>query len=104
MKGLHIDPDRGLAWAEPGLTAGEYTQAAAGHGLATPFGDTASVGIVGLTLGAGIGWLVRKHGLAIDALVCVDLVTADGRHITASETEHPDLFWGVRGGAATSGS
>lgn len=103
MKGLHIDPDRRLAWAEPGLTAGEYTQAAAAHGLATPFGDTASVGIVGLTLGAGIGWLVRKHGLAIDALVSVDLVTADGRHITASETEHPDLFWAVRGGGGNFG-
>lgn len=103
MKGLHIDPDRRLAWAEPGLTAGEYTAAAAAHGLATPFGDTASVGIVGLTLGAGIGWLVRKHGLAIDALVSVELVTADGRHITASETEHPDLFWAVRGGGGNFG-
>lgn len=103
MKGLHIDPERRLAWAEPGLTAGEYTQAAAAHGLATPFGDTASVGIVGLTLGAGIGWLVRKHGLAIDALVSVELVTADGRHITASKTEHPDLFWALRGGGGNFG-
>ena len=68
MKGLHIDPERRLAWAQPGLTAGEYTRAAAAHGLATPFGDTASVGIGGLTLGGGIGWLVRKYGLAIDAL------------------------------------
>ena len=103
MRGLHIDPDRQLAWAEPGLTAGEYTRAAAAHGLATPFGDTASVGIGGLTLGGGIGWLVRKHGLAIDALVSVDIVTADGRLLTASETQHPDLFWAVRGGGGNFG-
>src|SRR6185503_16468776 len=57
MKGLHIDPERRLAWAQPGLTAKEYTLAAAAHGLATPFGDTGSVGIAGLTLGGGIGWL-----------------------------------------------
>ena len=79
MKGLHIDPERRLAWAQPGLTAGEYTVAAAAHGLATPFGDTGSVGIAGLTLGGGIGWLVRKYGLAIDALEAVEIVTADGR-------------------------
>src|SRR5690242_10541901 len=79
MKGLHIDPARRVAWAQPGLTAREYTVAAAAHGLATPFGDTGSVGIGGLTLGGGIGWLVRKYGLAIDALQAVDIVTADGR-------------------------
>ena len=79
MKGLHIDPIRRLAWAQAGLRAGEYTAAAAAHGLATPFGDTGSVWIAGLTLGGGIGWLVRKYGLAIDALVSVEVVTADGR-------------------------
>jgi hypothetical protein len=103
MKGLHIDPERRLAWAQPGLTAEEYTVAAAGHGLATPFGDTGSVGIAGLTLGGGIGWLVRKYGLAIDALVAVEIVTADGRQITASEDSHPDLFWAVRGGGGNFG-
>ncbi|MFL5673999.1 MAG: FAD-binding oxidoreductase [Chloroflexota bacterium] len=103
MKGLHIDPDRRLAWAQPGLTAEEYTVAAAAHGLATPFGDTGSVGIGGLTLGGGIGWLVRKYGLAIDALVAVEIVTADGRQITASEDSHPDLFWAVRGGGGNFG-
>jgi FAD/FMN-containing dehydrogenase len=103
MKGLHIDPDRRLAWAQPGLTAGEYTAAAAAHGLATPFGDTGSVGIAGLTLGGGIGWLVRKYGLTIDALVSVDVVTSDGRLLTASATEHPDLFWAVRGGGGNFG-
>src|SRR3954471_13090151 len=103
MKGLHIDPERRLAWAQPGLTAGEYTVAAAAHGLATPFGDTGSVGLSGLTLGGGIGWLVRKYGLAVDALVSVEIVTADGRLLVASETEHADLFWAVRGGGGNFG-
>ena len=103
MKGLHIDPERRLAWAQAGLTAGEYTVAAGAHGLATPFGDTGSVGLSGLTLGGGIGWLVRKHGLAIDALVSIEIVTAEGRLITASEKEHSDLFWAVRGGGGNFG-
>ncbi len=103
MKGLHIDPERRMAWAQAGLTAGEYTAAAAAHGLATPFGDVGSVGIAGLTLGGGIGWLVRKHGLTIDALVSVDIVTADGHLINASEDEHQDLFWAVRGGGGNFG-
>ena len=103
MKGLHIDPERRLAWAQAGLTAGEYTAAAGAHGLATPFGDTGSVGLSGLTLGGGIGWLVRKYGLAIDSLVSVEIVTADGRMLTASEDEHPDLFWAVRGGGGNFG-
>jgi FAD/FMN-containing dehydrogenase len=103
MKGLHIDPVRRLAWAQAGLRAGEYTAAAAEHGLATPFGDTGSVGIAGLTLGGGIGWLVRKYGLTIDALVSVEIVTADGRIVVASATEHPDLFWAVRGGGGNFG-
>jgi FAD/FMN-containing dehydrogenase len=103
MKGLHIDPERRLAWAQPGLTAKEYSVAAAAHGLATPFGDTGSVGIAGLTLGGGIGWLVRKFGLAIDALVAVEIVTADGRQVTASADSHPDLFWAVRGGGGNFG-
>ncbi len=103
MKGLHIDPIRRLAWAQAGLRAGEYTAAAAAHGLATPFGDTGSVGIAGLTLGGGIGWLVRKYGLSIDALVSVEIVTADGRIVIASGTEHPDLFWAVRGGGGNFG-
>ena len=77
--------------------------AAAAHGLATPFGDTGSVGIAGLTLGGGIGWLVRKYGMTIDALVAVDIVTADGRQVTASEDSHPDLFWAIRGGGGNFG-
>jgi FAD/FMN-containing dehydrogenase len=103
MKGLHIDVEGRTAWAQPGLTAGEYTAAAAAHGLATPFGDTGSVGIAGLTLGGGIGWLVRKYGLAIDALLAVEIVTADGRLITACADQHADLFWAVRGGGGNFG-
>ena len=103
MKGLHIDPVARTAWAQPGLTAGEYTMAAAAHGLATPFGDTASVGIGGLTLGGGIGWLVRKYGMTIDSLLAVEIVTADGRQITANPDSHPDLFWAVRGGGGNFG-
>jgi FAD/FMN-containing dehydrogenase len=103
MKGLHIDPERRMAWAQAGLTAGEYTAATAAHGLITPFGDVATVGIGGLTLGGGIGWLSRKYGLTIDALVSVDIVTADGHLINASEDEHQDLFWAIRGGGGNFG-
>src|SRR5512140_1926824 len=103
MRGITIDPERRLAWADAGVTAGEYTRAAATHGLATPFGDTASVGIAGLTLGGGIGFLARKHGLTIDALVSVEIVTADGELLVASKTSHPDLFWAVRGGGGNFG-
>jgi FAD/FMN-containing dehydrogenase len=103
LKGLHIDPARRLAWAQTGLTAGEYTDAAGEHGLATPFGDAASVGLGGLTLGGGIGFLARRYGLAIDSLVSAEVVTADGRLLTASESEHPDLFWAIRGGGGNFG-
>ena len=103
MKALHIDPVRRLVWAQPGLTAGEVTNALAEHGLAVPFGDTSSVGIAGLTLGGGIGYLVRKYGLAIDNLVSVELVTADGRLLIASERQKPELFWAVRGGGGNFG-
>ena len=103
LRGLHIDVERRVAWAGAGLTAGEYTAATAQHGLATPFGDTASVGLGGITLGGGIGWLARKHGLTIDSLLAVEIVTASGEVLTASETEHADLFWAVRGGGGNFG-
>ncbi len=103
MRGVEIDPEQRLAWAEAGVTAGEYTRAAAAHGLATPFGDTASVGIAGITLGGGIGFLTRKHGLTIDSLAAVEIVTADGDLLVASDTSNPDLFWAVRGGGGNFG-
>jgi hypothetical protein len=103
MRALHIDPVARTAWAETGLTAGEYTLAAAEHGLATPFGDTASVGIGGLTLGGGVGYLVRKYGLTIDSLLAVDIVTADGQLLHTDPDHHPDLFWALRGGGGNFG-
>jgi len=103
MKGLHIDVDRRTAWAEAGLTAGEYTTAAGAHGLATGFGDTGSVGIGGITLGGGVGYLVRKHGLSIDDLLAADVVTADGQLLRVDAKRHPDLFWAIRGGGGNFG-
>jgi FAD/FMN-containing dehydrogenase len=103
LRGLHVDLDGGTVWAGAGLTAGEVTGALAEHGMAVPFGDTGAVGISGLTLGGGIGWLARKHGLAIDALLAVEIVTANGEVLTASATEHDDLFWAVRGGGGNFG-
>lgn len=103
MRGLEIDPASRTAWVETGLTAGEYTIAAAEHGLATGFGDTGSVGIGGITLGGGIGFLVRKHGLTIDSLLAADIVTADGRLLRVDADNHPDLFWAIRGGGGNFG-
>ncbi|HEY7280710.1 MAG TPA: FAD-dependent oxidoreductase, partial [Actinomycetota bacterium] len=79
MKAMDVDVDGRTAWAQTGLTAGEYTGLAATHGLATGFGDTGSVGIGGITLAGGIGYLVRTHGLTIDSLLGAEVVTADGR-------------------------
>jgi FAD/FMN-containing dehydrogenase len=103
MKGLEIDPERRTAWAETGLTAGEYTAAAAAHGLATGFGDAGSVGTGGITLGGGAGFLVRKHGLTIDDLLAAELVTADGELVRADAETNPDLFWAIRGGGGNFG-
>jgi hypothetical protein len=103
MKALEIDVDGRTAWAETGLTAAEYTTAAAAHGLATGFGDTGSVGIGGITLGGGVGYLVRKHGLTIDSLLAADVVTADGELLRVDAEHHPDLFWAIRGGGGNFG-
>ncbi|HJV04901.1 MAG TPA: FAD-dependent oxidoreductase, partial [Actinomycetota bacterium] len=100
---LEIDPEGKTAWAEAGLTAAEYTQAAAKHGLATGFGDTGSVGIAGLTLGGGIGYLVRKHGMTIDDLLAADVVTADGDLLRVDAESNPDLYWAIRGGGGNFG-
>src|SRR5918997_4012801 len=103
MKTLQIDTERRTAWAETGLTAGEYTAATGAHGLATGFGDTGSVGIGGITLGGGIGFFVRKYGLTIDDLLAAEVVTADGRLLRADAETHPDLFWAIRGGGGNFG-
>ncbi len=103
MKRLDIESEGRSAWAEAGLTAGEYTNAAGAHGLATGFGDTGSVGIGGLTVGGGIGFLLRKHGMTIDDLLAAEIVTADGRILQVDEEQHPDLFWAIRGGGGNFG-
>ena len=103
MKELDIDVARGTAWAQTGLTAIEYTTAAGAHGRATGFGDTGSVGIGGITLGGGIGYLVRKYGLTIDDLLAADIVTADGELHRVDEENDPDLFWAIRGGGGNFG-
>jgi FAD/FMN-containing dehydrogenase len=103
MKGLDIDVERRTAWAEAGLTAEEYTKAAGAYGLATGFGDTGSVGIGGLTLGGGIGFLVRKYGMTIDDLLAAEIVTADGQLLHVDANSYPDLFWAIRGGGGNFG-
>ncbi len=103
MKALTIDPTRLIARIEPGLTWGEVAHALQAHGLALTSGDTASVGVGGLLLGGGIGWMARKHGLTIDHLRAVELVTADGQLLRASANEHAELFWGLRGGGGNFG-
>lgn len=103
MKGVEINVEERTAWADAGLTAGEYTSAAAEYGLATGFGDTASVGLGGLTTGGGIGYLVRKYGLTIDNLLAVQIVTADGQICYVDSETHPDLFWAIRGGGGNFG-
>ena len=103
MRGLEIDPNGRTAWAHTGLTAGQYTKAAAAHGLATGFGDTASVGIGGLTLGGGVGYLSRAYGLTIDDLLAAEIVTADGQVVEVDAEKDPDLFWAIRGGGGNFG-
>jgi FAD/FMN-containing dehydrogenase len=103
MRQLDIDVAGRTAWAGAGLTTGEYTSAANEHGLATGFGDTATVGIGGITLGGGVGYLVRKHGLTIDSLLAAEIVTADGQLLRADEDTNPDLFWAIRGGGGNFG-
>jgi FAD/FMN-containing dehydrogenase len=103
MKSVRVDPVHRSARAEPGATWSDFDHETQAHGLATTGGLVSSTGVAGFTLGGGIGWLVRKHGLACDNLLSVDIVTADGRLLTASPEENSDLFWGVRGGGGNFG-
>ena len=103
MKALQVDPERRTAWAEAGLTAGELLAGVGEHGLVIGFGDTGSVGIAGITLGGGIGYLSRLHGLTIDNVLAADVVTADGELVRADADSHPDLFWAIRGGGGNFG-
>ena len=103
MKGMRVDPTRHTAQAQPGLRLGEFDRETQVFGLATNLGIVSNTGIAGLTVGGGIGWLNGKYGLACDNLISVDIVTADGRFLTASPSENEDLFWGVRGGGGNFG-
>lgn len=103
MKALEVDPQARTVRAHGGCTQGEVDRATHPFGLAVPAGIISTTGIGGLTLGGGHGYLARKFGLTIDHLLAADLVLADGRSVTASPEEHPDLFWAIRGGGGNFG-
>lgn len=103
MKAVRLDREAGAVRVQPGVLLGELDAALQPHGLAVPAGIVTHTGVAGLTLGGGLGWLQRKYGLTIDNLLSVELVTAAGQRVRASETENSDLFWGVRGGGGNFG-
>jgi FAD/FMN-containing dehydrogenase len=103
MKGLHVDPKTRTARAEGGTLWKEFNRATQLHGLATTGGVISTTGVAGLTLGGGLGWLMSRHGMALDNLLSVELVLADGKVVRASSEEHPDLFWALRGGGGNFG-
>jgi FAD/FMN-containing dehydrogenase len=103
MKSVHVDPQDKTVRAEAGVTWGEFDRETQAFGLATTGGLVSTTGIAGLTLGGGLGWLMGNYGLACDNLISVDVVTADGRLLTASKSRNEDLFWGLRGGGGNFG-
>ena len=103
MKGIRIDPEARMVSAQAGVLLGELDQATQAFGLAVPAGIVTHTGLAGLTLGGGIGWLMRKYGLTVDQLLSVDMVTANSELVKASESENPDLFWGIRGAGGNFG-
>src|SRR5918998_257981 len=103
LRGVHVDPKARTSRAQGGATWGDMDRETQLFGLATPGGVISTTGVAGLTLHGGFGWLRRKHGYSVDNLIEVQIVTADGRVRTANETEHPDLFWAVRGAGSNFG-
>jgi hypothetical protein len=103
LNSLEIDVEGRTAWAGSGLTAGEYTKRVGAHGFVTGFGDAGSVGLGGITLGGGVGYLSRKFGLTIDSLLAAEIVTAAGDILRVDASSHPDLFWAIRGGGGNFG-
>jgi FAD/FMN-containing dehydrogenase len=103
MRGVHVDPQTRLATVQGGAVWADVDRETQTHGLVAPGGVVSDTGVAGLTLGGGYGWVRRKYGLTVDQLVEAQLVTADGQILTANETEHPDLFWAIRGGVGNFG-
>ena len=103
MKSVRIDAGQRLAYVEGGATLADFDHEAQAFGLATPLGINSTTGVAGLTLGGGFGWLSRKHGLTVDNLLGADVITAAGELVHASNTEHADLFWALRGGGGNFG-
>src|SRR3954463_388291 len=103
MNGISVDPALSTVRVQAGALLGDVDRETHPYGLAVPTGVVSKTGIAGLTLGGGVGWLIRKHGMSIDNLLSCQIVTADGRILTASESENQDLFWALRGGGGNFG-